>query len=74
MKIPTRNTTQVSHEAAGDLIRKFRQCRQVSLQSLAAKLGVSIPYVSDLERGRRNWTTELFLKAEAAIRKLSSVK
>jgi predicted transcriptional regulator len=74
MKLPTRNTTQISHAEAGELIRKFRKCRKVSLRSLATALDISAPFLSDLERGRRNWTSERFIATEAKIRQLSPIK
>lgn len=40
----------------GQLLRKEREQAGVSLRALAGKLEVSAAYLSDLERGRRNWS------------------
>lgn len=53
------------------MIRELRERKGVSLLALSNAVGYSQQYVSDLERGRRNWSNDLFNKVEAAIRKLS---
>jgi predicted transcriptional regulator len=43
----------------GDLatcMRRLREQHSCSLRKMAVKLGVSAPYLSDLELGRRNWS------------------
>ncbi len=50
----------------GANLRTLREKAGLSLRKVADRLGVSVPYLSDLERGRRNWTEErrdAFLKA-----------
>ena len=50
----------------GAKLRTLREKAGLSLRKVADRLGVSVPYLSDLERGRRNWTEErrdAFLKA-----------
>jgi len=42
--------------AIGQEMRRLRGTRNVSLRGIAAKLGFSAAYVSDLERGRRGWS------------------
>ena len=37
----------------GQKIRELREARQLSLRALAEKVGVSAPFLSDLEHGRR---------------------
>ena len=37
----------------GQKIRELREARQLSLRALAEKAGVSAPFLSDLEHGRR---------------------
>jgi transcriptional regulator with XRE-family HTH domain len=37
----------------GVLLREFREAKGVSLGALARHLGVSVPYLSDVERGHR---------------------
>lgn len=42
----------------GEAIRRARVAKGMSLRALAERIGVSAPFLSDLEHGRRN-TTEL---------------
>lgn len=46
------------HAAIGAYQKALRIKAGKSLREVAKKMGVSAPYVSDLERGRRNWTDE----------------
>ncbi len=54
----TRLERVVDHEATGKLMRKFRIEKGESLRSVAKRMGVSAPFLSDLELGRRHWTEE----------------
>lgn len=38
-------------------MRKNREAAGVSLRKVAIKMGISAPYLSDLERGNRNWSS-----------------
>ena len=52
----------------GELLRKERSRAGMSMGDLARKLGVSVPYVSDVERGNRApFSTERTLHAAEAI-------
>jgi transcriptional regulator with XRE-family HTH domain len=42
--------------AVGAAMRQVRIAAGLSLRGVAKRLGVSAPYVSDLELGRRNWS------------------
>jgi len=60
-------------ERFGDLLRRLRRQADKTLGDVARKLGVSIPYLSDVERGNRKpFTTERliqlagFLETDAA--------
>jgi transcriptional regulator with XRE-family HTH domain len=60
-------------ERFGDLLRRLRRQADKTLGDVARKLGVSIPYLSDVERGNRKpFTTErliqlaVFLEIDAA--------
>lgn len=66
--LPTRDIKEVDHAEAGMLIRRLRRKHKMSLRTLAKRLGFSAPFVSDLERGRRNWTSETFNNAARAIK------
>ena len=68
MKLPVTKVDQINHAEAGRMIREFRTGKGYSLRWLAGKLGFSAPFVSDLERGNRNWTEETFYKAVHVIR------
>lgn len=43
---------------AGQYHRAMRERKGKSLREVARMMKVTAPYVSDLERGRRNWTDE----------------
>lgn len=48
-------------------MRRRREACAVSLRRLAIAMGFSAPHLSDLERGRRNWTQEKCDRYEIAI-------
>lgn len=48
----------------GECIRRLRDLRGITLRNLADRVGVSAPFLSDLEHGRRN-TTKLQPIADA---------
>lgn len=50
----------------GELIRKLRDDRDLSLREFASKLGCSAPFISDIELGRR-FPSEKILKDMARI-------
>lgn len=52
-------------------MRALREDAGHSLRSLAEEMGFSAPYISDLELGRRLWSTDLIAKAEKAIQSLN---
>lgn len=62
MKIPTAKVTRVEiqHTLAGSMVRTHREEAGISLRELARRMLIAAPYLSDLERGRRNWTKHLF--------------
>lgn len=51
----------------GEAMRAFREERDVSVTGVAAELGLSKAYVSDLELGRRGWTTERVRRYKSAV-------
>ncbi len=53
----------------GEHMRELREKQGISLRSVAKTLGVSVPYASDLERGRRGWRTELVIRYKKALEK-----
>ena len=52
----------------GRAMRKLREDANVSLRELARRAKLSVPYISDLERGRRNWSPELVRRLGALLR------
>ncbi len=48
--------TGAARVALGEYIRTERERRKVSLTQLAKAIGVSVPFMSDAERGRRGLT------------------
>jgi len=47
---------RVNHVAIGGAVRERRKALKVSLRAVAKWMNVSAPYLSDLERGLRNWS------------------
>lgn len=71
LKIPTMPCSQtlIDHEECGHVVRVERSKKGISLLNLADKLNISSPFLSDLERGKRNWTEERFKTAMQIIEK-----
>ena len=53
----------------GEQARQIRMRRGTSLNQVAREMGISGPYLSDLERGHRQWTDELARKFFEALRR-----
>lgn len=51
----------------GESYRNRRELNGHSLRTVAKRAGISAMYLSDLERGRRNWNPELERKIKSAI-------
>lgn len=58
----------MDHVAVGAYQRGLREKRGKSLREVAKAMEKSAPYVSDLERGRRNWSDELVADYRKALR------
>lgn len=69
MKLPTIGTTQtvINHKECGMIVRRARAKANLSLLDLADELSVSSPFLSDLERGNRNWSEGRFHQAMKII-------
>jgi transcriptional regulator with XRE-family HTH domain len=65
-------TRQILGSAAtahiGADLRKKRKERGFSLKEVAERMGISMPYLSDLERGNRRWSDNLKHIFENAIK------
>ena len=49
---------QLDHQLLGLLLREERQAAKLSLQAVADRLGISMCYLGELERGMKPWTIE----------------
>jgi len=63
--------TEPDRTLVGNRMRALREDAGLSLRAVAIEMGYSAPYISDLELGRRLWSSDLIQKAEKAIKKLS---
>jgi transcriptional regulator with XRE-family HTH domain len=54
-------TNEIDSVKTGAMFRQERQEQSLSLRELARRTDLSAPYLSDLERGRRNWDDELVI-------------
>lgn len=52
----------------GDLLRKQREAQDVTLQRVGTRLKLSVTYLSDLERGKRDLTDDLVIRYAAALK------
>ena len=52
----------------GRRAREARQKAKLSLREVARRMGVSAPYVSDLELGRRGWDIQRAIRCVTALR------
>lgn len=59
-------TTERSAGALGDMVRQERRQRGLTLAELGRAVGLSMSYISDIERGNRAPTTDTVLSALAA--------
>lgn len=45
---------KTNYQNFGEFLQKKREEKQITLRKMAEQLGVSAPYLSDIEKGRRN--------------------
>lgn len=57
----------VDHLATGSQVRQERRKRNLTLLDVSAAAGMSVVYLSNLERGKRRWTEELLKRVETAM-------
>jgi predicted transcriptional regulator len=60
-------TLKIQHHATGINARQERQRRGISLREIARRMQFSPAYISDLERGLRNWQMETIKRYEKAL-------
>lgn len=58
----TRNVQMIDHSATGAKVRELRRKADLTQAQLSAKLGISNSYLSELEKGKRNWSPEILAK------------
>lgn len=49
-------------KAVGWALREMREKQKLSAREIARRLNLSVPYVSDLELGRRGWNAERVMR------------
>lgn len=64
---PERIVTAIDHIATGAALRERRKAAGVSMREMARRMGLSAPYVGDLELGRRAWTADRVANFEAKL-------
>jgi len=65
MKALTPITTKidaVDHVATGKMVRERRKALGMTVREAGKIMGISAPYLCDLERGRRNWNDTVIAK------------
>ena len=58
----------IDHDKTGLLVRNKRKELKLALSVVAGRTELSCSYLSELERGDRNWTEDLFQKVWGALR------
>lgn len=57
----------IDHRQYGEAMRNRRLAKKIKLVDHAKKMGISQPYLCDLERGNRNWTAYVIGLYEEAL-------
>ncbi len=65
--IVTTQVEQIDHKATGRRLRSLRENNNLSLRDLGEWLELSAAYLSDLERGKRNWSKQLVRRFVLAV-------
>lgn len=58
---------QIDHKATGNAMRQLRKSHSISLREIARRMKLSAPFISDLERGNRNWDASRSLAFMSAV-------
>jgi len=58
----------IDHYLTGDKYRRMRKEKGLSLREVARRMGISAPYLSDLERAKRNWNEHLAILCGRALK------
>lgn len=68
VKLVTRKVETIDHFATGEQARKLRTKSGKSLRVVACALGFTASYLSELERGRKNWNSDLLRRFERTLK------
>jgi transcriptional regulator with XRE-family HTH domain len=64
----------IDHKRTGEQSRRSREYAGITLRTLAKRMKISPAYLSDLERGKRNWSEELCGKYAKTLLGITRVK
>ena len=67
MQAKTFPSVRFDNDGTGKVVRGARLAAGKKLGEVAEAMGISAPYLCDLENGHRNWTAEKFEAAKKAI-------
>lgn len=71
MNILKHKTVVVIDQAlTGYSARRLREHAKLSLRKVAKEMGISAPFLSDLENGKRNWTRTKAVQFQDAVDRL----
>lgn len=57
----------MDHLLVGAELRKIREKKGIALTELADRMKFTGAYISDLERGKRNWNLDLIARFKKAV-------
>jgi hypothetical protein len=61
--------TELDHKMVGSEMRTLRKTRKLTIAMVSKRTKFSVPYISDLEHGKRNWRAELIERYLKAVNK-----
>jgi transcriptional regulator with XRE-family HTH domain len=67
LRLPTPDLDPLWREAVGDVLRRARQGRGDRLRDTAERSGVSIQYLSEVERGLKEPSSEILAAVSGAL-------
>jgi len=69
--IPRKRVTisKIDSKEAGKIIREIREGKKMTVSALAGAMRISVPHLSLLERGKRDWTEENIERAEKVLKR-----
>jgi predicted transcriptional regulator len=68
--IPKQGDMLLDDEATAKAIVNAREALNIQQKALAIEMGISTPFLCDLEKAHRRWSLALFEKAKAAMERL----